>query len=263
MLRFDQHPRDVIFDVASVERGARVALVLLLGLALGACFGCVSDMPEPGLRGSRVLPRCDGTADSDRYFPLDTFRDLAFNLDGSARADYAAFLQRMREPSLYCGPREVDSYRLLRLARGGTPLAVRIDRAANGATVTVAKLEAPTWLLPPGELVESRRHDISESQWSGLVGAIEAAGFWRLETSEKSMMNDGDPLIVEARRGEVYHVVERLSPARGGSFHTLAAVVLQLAQVTEESVDPGAPGVRVRLGKSRPRPPAPPHPPGS
>jgi hypothetical protein len=90
--------------------------------------------------------------------------------------------------------------------------------------VTVAKLEAPTWLLPPGELVESRRHDISESQWSGLVGAIEAAGFWRLETSEKSMMNDGDPLIVEARRGEVYHITS----SSACLLHGVAAFTLSL-----------------------------------
>lgn len=242
-------------------RGGCTAALLLGAALLSACANDPPAIPDPGLRGSSALSHCDGSNGAEFYFPPDILLHRAFNLAGSAREDYATFLRKFREPSLYCGAVEGESYRLMRLARAGTPVSVRIVRTVSGASVTVAKLQAPTWNLPPGELVESSRHETSAADWDTLVEAIEAAGFWRLDTRVTTTMHDGDPFVVEGRRGSVYHVVERRSPENDSAFRMLGNRMLALAKVSEESVDAGAPGVMVRPDRPQPGAPRPPTPP--
>lgn len=211
---------------------------------------------------ARALAICPDAPSPASFFPPEIFGYVSVGIAGTARADFTAFLRAMGEPSLYCGALEDDTYRLLHLTGSGAPVAVRVARRREGATVTMTTLEAPTWNLPPGQVVESRTSRVPEAGWSALAQAIEKAGFWRSPSHEvpPSTVHDGTPTVVEGRRGTTYHVTDRRSPRRGTPYRDLAVLMLRLANVAEDDLEIGAPGVRVlpyRRHAGAPPPPPP------
>ena len=144
---------------------------------------------------------------------------------------------------------------------------MRVVRNKN-ITLSWTKLEAPTWLLPPGNLMGGGKASVDDAEWRELESALDAAGFWRMPTNEplNSQDDPGTAWIVEGRRGRQYHIVNRSSP-RDTPYRDAGLVFLRLAGIREEELEANAPGVTFRPFRQPPHipglppPPEPPPPP--
>lgn len=220
----------------------------------------VASLPEePSLS---VRPSCGNSVDALHYFPVSAWNPQRSTADDQTHEYYANFLRAMGEPSLSCGAGANDAYRVTRLEHTGVPVTVRIARTASGIQVSSTKLEAPTWNLPPGDIVDQRHFETSIAAWDFVAAALERADFWRLPTSQHRGAPDGPGTawIIEARRGQSYHVVVKASPPKG-AFRDLGVLILSVGGVTERELAGDAPGVKARPDAPQPGFPPPPPPP--
>jgi hypothetical protein len=68
---------------------------------------------------------------------------------------------------------------------------------------------------------------LSLDDWEKLQGALNASGFWALDAADEEFGLDGARWLIEGRRGDIYHSVERWSPR--GALHDLGRLFFALA----------------------------------
>jgi hypothetical protein len=246
---------------------AAVAFTAAVASSLGAaCADPDSTLPEVGRRGVPASMSCVDPSDAGYYLPPEVLQPVGDYATFELRARYAQLLRAMKEPPLYCGPGVADGYRLAPLDWAGSPTVVRITRLKKGAALSLVKLEAPTWNVPPGEIVEARSRALSDPEWLALDAALEAADFWRIESTTgdiDAVSGEGLTWVLEGRRGRVYHVVSRSwgpFPSRS-ALRDAARLMLTLAGASESELGPDAPGVKMRPRRPQPGDPPPPPPP--
>jgi hypothetical protein len=233
-----------------------IAACLLTAACVAAVESCTRSDP-PAARASAVRQCTVESPRSDYFLPPGA---LVPSLQGvrTLRLVYAQLLGAMGERSLYCGS-EVAAYRVARLDWNGVPMAITVQRAPDGsAQLTMTKLEAPAWNLPPGKIFEQRRRDVTAAGWNAVEQAAAAAGFWTMKTIETdydAVEGEGLTWVLEGGRGSAYHVVSRWN-LKEGPFRDAGLKMLRLAGVTEAELLPLAPGVPLRP----PRPQRPPPP---
>jgi len=158
-----------------------------------------------------------------------------FDRDEFRRTWYSKHLHAMSEPSLSCGDGHGDSYRFLWLRTFHAPIAVRVDRTPEKATLSAVQLSGAGG-YDPGSVVDRTTRELSAQDVDTLRGAIGKADFWQLPSREPSMGADGAQWIIEGRSGAQYHVVDRWSP-KAGPFQDLAMRFLSLARLQIPSRD--------------------------
>jgi hypothetical protein len=126
---------------------------------------------------------------ADYFFPDATLTIWNAQYVDAPRIYYGLFLTAMHEPSLSCGAGQPDTYRLTRLEYTGVPVAVRVSKRGSGL-LTWTKLEAPTWMLPPGRVLGTGTVPVSDAAWKALETAIDASGYWQMPTNEKASRDD-------------------------------------------------------------------------
>lgn len=126
------------------------------------------------------------------------------------------FLNRMEEPSLWCGSHEADEeYGLILDETWTDPRAIRISRTGNDFVLNVVILEGPGGFTR-GPIKERYSRRLTASEWRQITAAIDQLGFWHMTTTVENMLgNDGTVWTIEARRDGRYHYVGRWQGADG------------------------------------------------
>ena len=184
-----------------------------------------------------VRPACPPLV-NDNYFFLASSTPsapLAASLDQFQRQWYSKHLRAMSEPSLSCGSNsELETYRFLWLRTFHHPVAVRIARSETGVQLTAVELSGAGG-YEPGSTLKQIHKSLSSDQWQKLTDGIETSEYWSQPSVEKDNFGlDGAQWIIEARRGQTYHIVDRWS---GGGIHFLGLLFLELAELKPAKPD--------------------------
>jgi hypothetical protein len=139
---------------------------------------------------------------------------------------YSQQLAALEEPSLdpkLCRDPRGESCRFLWLRTFDPPVAVRIDRNTDGATLYLKEADGKGG-YSPGKLRRSESRKLTEREWQSVLVAIDEGGFWKMPSEpvckivlENGVIecrggSDGAKWILEVTKGDTYHVVSRNNP---------------------------------------------------
>jgi hypothetical protein len=168
----------------------------------------IPDLPVPVPKGSTLnRPTCPDASTDEYFFPEGT-------LDQGRRTWYSAYLRVMREPSLSCGNAHDEAvYRFFYLPSFHDPIAVRLTRTHGSCSLVVAELNKTRrnehFGLDPGSLRQRADRVVLRLDCDQMIRDIDAKDLWTLSTIGPEAGNDGAQWVVEARRANGYHVVDR------------------------------------------------------
>jgi hypothetical protein len=237
----------------------RVAVVALAGLA-AAC----SPAPPPLVRaaGWPVRAECPDRATPEHFLPSEALvppRDPGVR---TLHTVYPDLLRAMKIASLSCGPGSAEAYRVARLQWTGAPVVMDVSGESGRRQLSYVRLEAPSWNLPPGEIVDAHTVDVSEDEWRAFQSALSTAGFWTMPSlshGRDAVDGDGATWIVEGRLDGGYYIVSRGSPPEvADSFRAIGQLLLRLAHVSEDQLQADALGIRMRQPRPQQGQPPPP-----
>jgi hypothetical protein len=176
------------------------------------------------------------------YFPEEAVEALG----ESVRDWYEPELFAMQEPSLsnMRSPRihpdsdsleapYVEAYRFIWLRSFDKPMAVRVEMVCGKYYLSLKVLSEKT-LGGQKKLIRSETRELTVYQWSQLTANLEAMEFWGLPTLDdqyRGIYVDGSHYILEGRREDKYHVVDRWSP-ESGQYLNACLFFLKLAKVS-------------------------------
>jgi hypothetical protein len=138
----------------------------------------------------------------------------------------------MSEPSLSCQQPPGDVYRFLWLRTWGAPIAVRIERTADIATLTAVQLDGSGG-YHPGQVARNVQRTLTSTEWTAIKQALSAAAFWTMPSRFTEEKHDGARWIVEGRSGARYHLTDRWSPETG-AYRELCLLLVRLAGLMPE-----------------------------
>ncbi|MFZ5791051.1 MAG: hypothetical protein ACOY3L_10155 [Pseudomonadota bacterium] len=189
---------------------------MLLALAIA---GCATAKPAPAVTG------CSG---DEQYIPRGTFPRDYPGSDEARRGWYSLSLLRMGEPSLACGDWQgAEAYRILWLNALWHPVAIRVGRRGSEIELVATQLSGIA-SADPGVILAQVRKTLPVSQWYRLTDAVRHSEFWSLPTSGNMYGLHGEQWVVEGRRGDAYHIVDRWSPG-AGAYRDLGVLFFDLA----------------------------------
>jgi hypothetical protein len=76
---------------------------------------------------------------------------------------------------------------------------------------------------------------LSLNDWEKLQRALMISNFWSLDTADEQLGLDGAQWLIEGRRGDIYHSVERWSPR--GAVRDLGCLFFALAGTPLASIE--------------------------
>lgn len=174
---------------------------------------------------SSAASACSGP---ERYFPAGTFPAGYPGSDLQRRQWYSTVLARLDEPSLSCDGDVGDSYRLIWLSSLAHPVVIRVSRRGERIVAEAFQLSG-TGGGDPGGLLHRVERPLSVTDWNRIETAVRLSDFWQLPTSGNLYGAHGEQWIVEGRRGDRYHVVDRWSP-QAGRYRDLAVLLFDLVE---------------------------------
>ena len=140
---------------------------------------------------------------------------------------YSRQLAALEEPTLDPELRRdhpVESCRFLWLRTFDPPVAVRIDRDKDGATLYLKEADGKGG-YSPGKLRRSESRKLTEREWQSVLVAIDEGGFWTMPSEpvwqivqddgwiiERGGGTDGAEWILEVAKGDTYRVISRNNP---------------------------------------------------
>jgi len=171
---------------------------------------------------------------------------------GELRSEwYSRQLAALEEPSLdpAISPQSPkDSIRFLWLRTFDPPVAIRIERNDNGATLFLKEADGKGG-YSPGTLRRSERHQLTDAEWESVVAAINECGFWTMpiERVQEGVLEDGRVVsigggsdgaewILEVARGSTYRVIHRNTPGddifnKDQAYRECCLLILSLSQL--------------------------------
>lgn len=123
-------------------------------------------------------------------------------------------------------------YRFLWLRSFHEPVSVRLRADATGGATAILHIADGAGGYRPGRLRTNRQRTVATKDVSALLALLDEAGYWTLPIKEDPSSSaagfDGAQWIIEGRKGNAYHVVDRWSPG-DGPFREAALLLLRLA----------------------------------
>lgn len=180
-------------------------------MACAVLAGCSSE-EDHELRGVEIAETCPDDPNA-LFFPTGTFESDDFNPNlNVVRGWYSHVLSEMQEPSLSCGEWNYqESYRFVWIRSFDAPLAVRVSRNRNDVQLEAVILNGTGGFGAEGVSQRISKR-LSMSQWKEILIALETANLWELPTERNDhRVNDGAQWIIEVRKGDRYHMVDRSS----------------------------------------------------
>jgi hypothetical protein len=218
-------------------------LILGAGIAFGGAVGAVgvahfmgTDVAEtfrdtlgPPVTPFPVVPRlrlrasCPANTARDYFFPLE-LQTRPHEWEFGGDSDRSSPLRAMNEPSLSCASRDVDEeYRLLwTRSKRLEPVIVRVTRRGDA-------MELVGLVVMGGRAVEDTHRAIARKDWDDITHRIAGLAFWALDPFERGPGVDGSSFLLEGRKGDKYHVLDRDAPDRG-AYSDLCNRFLELAR---------------------------------
>jgi len=182
--------------------------------------------------GAEIVPNRPGCAQASSeqfFFPQGTLgeRTERFDADQFTRTWYSRHLRAMFEPSLSCKEPPGEAYRFLWLRTWGCPIAVRVERTGDVATLFATELDGAGG-YDPGKVARRTQRRLSPGEWKLVSAGLSGIGFWKMPGYLPRDGTDGAQWILEGRNGAKYHVVDRWSPETG-AYRKLCLALVDLA----------------------------------
>jgi hypothetical protein len=169
-----------------------------------------------------------------QYFPVGLFSEYPELSEWEARW-YASELRQLREPSLLHGKnrRGYSSYRFLLIPSFSPSLVIRLVVNPDGTGTLAAKLRTNI----RGEDENAPREQIlvvSPEQVNDFFNLLHEANFWSLPTAKSRRGYDGEEWLLEGKRNDKYHVVDRWSGAMEATYSPACNYLQELSPLKVE-----------------------------
>jgi hypothetical protein len=141
------------------------------------------------------------------YFPKD---DRSTSSNRPRLTDlYSWFLWRMGEPSLSKGEDEgISAYRLLVIPAFDQPFVIRISQSVRGTSAVARSLKGRGLIYDTlGGIDADSTFFLSADDWRIIDSAATASAFWTIPTEYHPASLDATNIVIEGRRGAIYHTV--------------------------------------------------------
>jgi hypothetical protein len=162
------------------------------------------------------------------YFPnkpKDTAYFSAFTIKW-----YSEQLSAMQEPVLFSYNSTNEIYRFTWLRTFHHPIAIRIKK--NGDSYFLYWKECGgKGGYEPGELIKDGHKVISKISWYEFMDRLNRIDFWKMNTKERSLGNDGAEWILEGKSGKNYHVTDRWTPNALTGYYRCCDFLIGLANL--------------------------------
>jgi hypothetical protein len=162
-----------------------------------------------------------------QYFPVGVFSKYPEVSEWETRW-YAGELRQLREPSLLeeKNRRGYSVYRFLRIPSFWPSLVIRLVVNPDGTGSLVAKRtnsqgedESAPW---------EQSLPVSSEQVNDFLNLLHEAGFWSLPTAKSTYGFDGEEWLLEGKRNDKYHVVDRWSGAMEATYSRVCNYLQEL-----------------------------------
>lgn len=163
---------------------------------------------------------CRDTGSAHHFFPAGLFVGAASQakVNDFIASWYSHPLRLLHERSLSCGAPHRETYRLLILPSRHPPQVVRIEVTEGRGRVRVRQLRGAS-SFKPGELDIEATRNLDSAEVLALRNQVQASNFWNIPQGEHSRFGcEGTQWVLEGRRRDGYHVVDRLAPGEGESW---------------------------------------------
>lgn len=202
----------------------------LMAFLTMAVVGCVDAVPPTQTSGESVRRVCPVPGTDDFYFPEGAVNPNSVVDERVERALLSGLLTRQGAPSLSCGNRPAEGYRMVWAGGAASPLVITVLRTDATWRLDWVQLSAPE-PGQPGEATAEGGRDLMWADVRAVVTALEDAEFWSARISSGSGP-EGLAWLVEGREGPRSRAV-LLSPGLTPPFSGVARAFLALAGLRE------------------------------
>jgi len=195
-------------------------------------FAISSTCAQTGAK--RTIEQTKPPDNKPQYFPVGLFSQYPELSEWEARW-YASELRQLREPSLLEGKnrRGYSEYRFLLIPSFSPSLVIRLVVNPDGTGTLVAKLRTNM----RGQDENAPREQIlafSSEQVNDFFNLLHEADFWSLPTAKSGYGFDGEEWLLEGKRNDKYHVVDRWSGAMEGTYSRACNYLQELSPLKVE-----------------------------
>ena len=149
------------------------------------------------------------------------------SLDSFRNEWYSKYLKAMDVSSLNSIAESDETYRFLWLRTFHHPIAIRVWRKGEERNMVFKELDGAGG-YDPGKLIANRTRRLTTDEWDKFIKLLQQASYWQLPKESKNGGRDGAQWILEGKKDEQYHVVDRWSP-EGGSYREACLYLLKLS----------------------------------
>lgn len=169
-----------------------------------------------------------------QYFPVGLFSRYPELSDWEARW-YASELRQLQEPSLLAGKnrRSYSVYRFLLVPSFSPSLVIRLVVNPDGTGTLATKLRTNIRGEDENALVEQTLA-VSSEQVNDFLNLLHEADFWSLPTAKSTHGWDGEEWLLEGKRNDKYHVVDRWSGALEATYSRACNYLQELSPLKVE-----------------------------
>lgn len=165
------------------------------------------------------------------YFPFKVAGDSgASGIDTFENKWYSVQLFAMKEPVIYSGKSENEIYRFTWLRSFHHPIAIRVEKHEETYILTW-KMCNGAGGYRPGKLIVYKQLIIDKANWSEFKSQIDQMDFWNLKTHQKVFGCDGAEWILEGKKGNSYHIVDRWSDEGPAEYYKCCKYLLSLTKI--------------------------------
>jgi hypothetical protein len=108
-----------------------------------------------------------------------------------------------------------------------------VTRDDRNATISAVELDGAGG-YEPGVVRRRTQRPLTEVEWKAVSDGLAGLNFWRMPTEVLEFGRDGSQWVLEGRKGERYHVVDRWSPETG-AYHEFCLELLRLSGFLDPS----------------------------
>jgi len=166
------------------------------------------------------------------YFPIKAFTDNSMYVgqDSFRVKWYSEQLLAMQEPVIYLNKSENEIYRFTWLRTFHNPIAIRIENHGDNYYVHW-KLSSGAGGYEPGKLIINKQIPIDKKTWDEFIDRLHQADFWHMDTRVTTMGLDGSQWILEGKKLNQYHVVDRWTPGYNSEFYKCCDFLITLTDL--------------------------------
>jgi hypothetical protein len=214
--------------MTQVRQHLRRFIDAFLAVAVGSIVYACGDVSRPlPTLSVGIVEECPSAADDEYYFPREAISPSPI-LDASRRKWFSRLLTAADAPSLSCGARDVEAYRLIWLPPPSQPALVIAVTKTDGGWSLAATEYAITTFQEPMRVTRTTRRQLSPDATAPLLSDLRDGGFWSTLAWRRSSVEDGWGWAVEGRMSKNYRIVTRVN-SDPELFKTLATKFFTLA----------------------------------